>query len=207
MRAAIRGQGPRPICPARYKTAGQNTTTTTRLDASALTVNGEREDNLLSRAVTAVGKLHHEGAATDGETGTSSNASIAIDLADGMSGTDLFSGNAKTQATDFAQSLRQTATPHRPTAYPPPTHQMAIQVQRAIQDGNERMSIRLNPQELGRIDVQLEIGSEGKLRAKVMVENPQTLEMLHEGRQDPGKGTAGCRPADRPEQPVLLIAG
>ncbi|OYQ31370.1 hypothetical protein CHU95_19605 [Niveispirillum lacus] len=160
------------------QTAGQNTTAS-RPDTSAPTVNGEREDNLLSRAVTSAGKSSDAGSnsgqdAANGGGGTLSTA----DPADTLTGT-LAGGEAgKTQGTDFAQSLRQTSTPHRPNAYMPPTHQMAMQVQRAVQEGNERLSIRLNPLELGRIDVQLEIGSEGKLRAKVMVENPQTLEML-----------------------------
>lgn len=163
------------------QTAGQNPTAT-RTDIGALTVNGEREDNLLTRAVTAAGKTH-DGDTAEGETGNGADPGLPTDLPDGLTGTGATGEPAKAQGTDFAQSLRQSAAPHRPNAYMPPAHQMALQVQRAIQDGNERLSIRLNPQELGRIDVQLEIGSEGKLRAKVMVENPQTLEML---RKDAG---------------------
>lgn len=157
------------------QTAGQNTTAG-RADMAAPTVNGEREDNLLARAVTAAGKAH-EGELSGGETGAGADHGMTTEAPDGLS-TAATGDPARTQGSDFAQSLRQTAAPHRPNAYMPPAHQMAMQVQRAIQDGNERLSIRLNPQELGRIDVQLEIGSEGKLRAKVMVENPQTLEML-----------------------------
>ncbi len=159
------------------QTAGQNTTNA-RPDAAAPTVNGEREDNLLSRAVTAAGKAPDGGSSTEGGAGSGTNMAAPTDLPDSMTGTLSGSDTAKTQGSDFTQSLRQTAAPHRPTPYMPVTHQMAMQVQRAVQDGNERLSIRLNPQELGRIDVQLEIGTEGKLRAKVMVENPQTLEML-----------------------------
>lgn len=159
------------------QTAGQNSANA-RPDATPPTVNGEREDNLLTRAVTAAGKARDAGGGTEGEAGSGADTGAATDLSDNMTGTLSMADPAKAQGSDFAQSLRQTAAPHRPNAYMPPTHQMAMQVQRAVQEGNERLSIRLNPQELGRIDVQLEIGTEGKLRAKVMVENPQTLEML-----------------------------
>lgn len=158
------------------QSAGQNQTNA-RPDATPPPVNGEREDNLLALAVTAAGKSHEGHTAGDGETGGNPDGAPTDGL-DGVTATAHAGEPAKAQGTDFAQSLRQAAAPHRPGAYMPPTQQMAIHVQRAIAEGNERLSIRLNPQELGRIDVQLEIGSEGKLRAKVMVENPQTLEML-----------------------------
>ncbi len=156
--------------------AGQNPTGN-RPDATPPAVNGEREDNLLSRAVTAAGKSAGN-PASDGSTGEDAGTAPTTDISDSMTGAGTVTDTVKAQGSDFAQSLRQTTAPHRPGAYMPPTHQMAMHVQRAVQEGNERLSIRLNPQELGRIDVQLEIGSEGKLRAKVMAENPQTLEML-----------------------------
>lgn len=158
------------------QTAGQNQPAT-RTEAPNL--RPETEDNLLSRAVTAGAKGQEGGGATDGDSGTGSGSGFAEPAAADSTATAVGVGeNGKVQGSDFAQSLRQTSGPHRPNAYVPPGHQMAMHVQRAVQDGNDRVSIQLNPYELGRIDVQLEIGSEGKLRAKVMVENPATLEML-----------------------------
>lgn len=158
------------------QTAGQNQPAT-RTEAPNL--RPETEDNLLSRAITAGAKGHEGGSATDGDSGSNSGSGFAEPATVDSAATALAAGeNGKVQGSDFAQSLRQTSAPHRPNAYAPPGHQMAMHVQRAVQDGNDRVSIQLNPYELGRIDVQLEIGSEGKLRAKVMVENPATLEML-----------------------------
>lgn len=159
------------------QSAGQNQPAT-RPETSAL--RAETEDNLLSGAIAAGAKGHESGSSTDG--GNEGGAGFAEpSVADGIdpASAGLHAGdNGKVQGNDFAQSLRQTNAPHRANAYTPPGQQMAFHVQRAVQDGNDRVSIQLNPYELGRIDVQLEIGSEGKLRAKVMVENPQTLEML-----------------------------
>ncbi|MBJ7415329.1 MAG: flagellar hook-length control protein FliK, partial [Niveispirillum sp.] len=158
------------------QTAGQNQPATR---AEAPNLRPETEDNLLSRAITAGAKGHEGGSATDGDSGSNSGSGFAEPAAVDSAAATLAAGeNGKVQGNDFAQSLRQTSAPHRPNAYVPPGHQMAMHVQRAVQDGNDRVSIQLNPYEMGRIDVQLEIGSEGKLRAKVMVENPATLEML-----------------------------
>lgn len=159
------------------QSAGQNQPAT-RPETAAL--RAETEDNLLSRAITAGAKGHESGSSTDGSAdgGSGFAEAPAVDGIDPASAGLHAGDNGKVQGNDFAQSLRQTSGPHRPNAYTPPGQQMAFHVQRAIQDGNDRVSIQLNPYEMGRIDVQLEIGSEGKLRAKVMVENPATLEML-----------------------------
>lgn len=159
------------------QSAGQNQPAT-RVDTTVM--RAETEDNLLSRAISAGTKGHESGSSTDGSSQGGSGFAEAP-AADGIdpATAGLHAGdNGKVQGNDFAQSLRQTSAPHRPNAYTPPGQQMAFHVQRAVQDGNDRVSIQLNPYEMGRIDVQLEIGSEGKLRAKVMVENPATLEML-----------------------------
>ncbi len=82
---------------------------------------------------------------------------------------------------DFSQHLRQTSAPgapHRPGANPPATYQVAVQMQRAVQDGNDKLSIQLRPYDLGRVDVQLEFNKDGTLRAKVTADSFQTLELL-----------------------------
>lgn len=159
------------------QSAGQNQPAT-RVDTTIM--RAETEDNLLSRAISAGAKGHESGNSTDGgsEGGSGFAGAPAADGIDPATAGLHAGDNGKVQGNDFAQSLRQTSGPHRPNAYTPPGQQMAFHVQRAVQDGNDRVSIQLNPYEMGRIDVQLEIGSEGKLRAKVMVENPATLEML-----------------------------
>lgn len=139
-------------------------------------------DNLLVRAVDAATDSGNGGTATgDGHPGGGSGMT---DMTDGNTANLHATDQGKVQGPDFAQSLRATTVPHRPGLYVPPTQQMAIQVQRAVQDGTDRLSIQLRPLDLGRIDVQIEIGAEGRLRAKVIAENPQTLEMLQKDVKD-----------------------
>lgn len=157
------------------QTAGQNVTNTRPdpLQAASLSA-AVRSDSLLTRAVTAAAKAEGSGTATDGSALPAADSTGTEQASLAMASMD----SGKPGATDFAQSLRQAGTPHRPTAYTPPAMQVAVQVQQAAEGGNDRVSIQLTPHDLGKIEVQLEFGSGGKLRAKVMAENPQTLEML-----------------------------
>ena len=77
-----------------------------------------------------------------------------------------------------ATAVMQTAATHRPTGHPPPADQVAVQIQRAVASGETRITVRLHPAELGRVDVDLEIGKDGRVLAIVTAEKADTLEML-----------------------------
>jgi len=79
---------------------------------------------------------------------------------------------ARTRPTAFAGHMRN-ATPSLPTA-----EQVAIQIQRAIGNGTDRINIQLRPQELGRVEVKMEVGHDGKLLAVISADKPETLDLL-----------------------------
>jgi flagellar hook-length control protein FliK len=56
--------------------------------------------------------------------------------------------------------------------------QLAFEVVRQVADGNTRFQIRLDPAELGRIDVKLDIDSSGRVNARLIVEKPETLDLM-----------------------------
>jgi flagellar hook-length control protein FliK len=56
--------------------------------------------------------------------------------------------------------------------------QISVHIQRALQDGLDRVRIQLDPAELGRIDVKLELGHDGRLQAAIGAERHETLELL-----------------------------
>ncbi len=60
----------------------------------------------------------------------------------------------------------------------PPTAQIALQLSRAAADGQNRMSIQLQPAELGRVDVRLEVAADGKVMTIVAAERAETLDLL-----------------------------
>ncbi len=78
------------------------------------------------------------------------------------------------QGNSFAETLASAR--HTPAANP--AEQIAIQVQRAQVAGQERISIKLHPAELGRIEVRLENASDGTLRAVISAERSETLDLL-----------------------------
>ena len=62
-----------------------------------------------------------------------------------------------------------------------PLNGLAVQIATSAQGGKSRFEIRLDPAELGRIDVRLDVDRHGQVTSHLTVEKPETLAML---RQD-----------------------
>ncbi len=78
------------------------------------------------------------------------------------------------------EKLTQTAQtpaaqPHHPT---PDVNQFAVEVAARSQAGAKQFDIRLDPPELGRVDVRLSIDAAGKAEAHLTAESSQTLDLL-----------------------------
>lgn len=56
--------------------------------------------------------------------------------------------------------------------------QLAFEVARQVHDGHTRFQIRLDPAELGRIDVKLDIDAGGQVHARLTVEKAETLDLM-----------------------------
>lgn len=56
--------------------------------------------------------------------------------------------------------------------------QIAFELARQTSEGNTRFQIRLDPAELGRIDVQLDIDNTGQVNARLFVEKAETLDLM-----------------------------
>ncbi|MCK5297243.1 MAG: flagellar hook-length control protein FliK [Alphaproteobacteria bacterium] len=126
-------------------------------------------------------------AQTKGETfasalKTAGNANIAGNsTAQGISG-------AETQAVGGAQVAEQASKTAKATAAHKPlpqnvkpqeiVKQIKVDIAKAALNGTKKISIQLTPHDLGRINVKLEISSEGHLRANITASRPETLELL-----------------------------
>jgi flagellar hook-length control protein FliK len=64
------------------------------------------------------------------------------------------------------------------TGLPLPAEQVILQIARGVKDGSSQLSIQLKPAELGRVDVKLNISSDGKVQGTVVASNPATLHLL-----------------------------
>ncbi len=64
------------------------------------------------------------------------------------------------------------------TDRPVPPSEVAVNIQRAVARGENRIRIQLHPAELGQVDVRLKIGADGIVRAMVQVDRPETLDLM-----------------------------
>lgn len=91
---------------------------------------------------------------------------------------DASSGTLKSTATLGATAGRAAAPATTPSL------QIAMHIARAAQDGTNKLSVRLDPAELGRVEVRLEVGHDGRVQALVSAERQETLDMLQRDARD-----------------------
>ncbi len=77
-----------------------------------------------------------------------------------------------------AATAAAAAAPMAAPATPVPIAGVAIEIAAQALSGKNRFEIRLDPPELGRIDVRLEIDNEGHVKSRLIVERAETLDML-----------------------------
>jgi hypothetical protein len=66
----------------------------------------------------------------------------------------------------------------------PVVEQVTVRMVKAAADGIDRISIALNPPELGHIEVRMEIGPNGHYKAVFAADRPQTADMLQRNAQE-----------------------
>lgn len=59
-----------------------------------------------------------------------------------------------------------------------PNTAIALQIAKHVAKGVSTFEIRLDPAELGRVDVKLELAQDGRVTAHLAVERPETLDLL-----------------------------
>lgn len=60
----------------------------------------------------------------------------------------------------------------------PAAEQVQLQIKHAVRDGVDRISIRLEPGELGRVDVRIEVKADGASQLHITADKQETLDML-----------------------------
>jgi flagellar hook-length control protein FliK len=64
------------------------------------------------------------------------------------------------------------------TSAPVPLTGVAVEIATRALEGKHRFEIRLDPPELGRIDVRLDVGRDGQVTSRLIVERAETLDLL-----------------------------
>ena len=99
---------------------------------------------------------------------------------------DLTGGVQNSLDTKNSAQLNQVQS-NRPAN---PVQSIAIQIAQKAQNGIKQFEIRLNPPELGRVDVRLEFGRDGQVTTHLIVEKPETLDMLNKDARQPERALA-----------------
>lgn len=102
---------------------------------------------------------------------------------------------------DPAKAAQQpSAGMHRGMAdgQPTPLHVVPIEIGLRALAGSKRFDIRLDPPELGRVDVNLEISEKGEVSAKLVVDRVETLHLLQRDARTLERAfeQAGLKPSD-----------
>ncbi len=85
--------------------------------------------------------------------------------------------NAPSQVSQTAKAT-PAAAPRQPEKPQTPAEQIAVKIRQAVGDGSDKINIKLNPHELGRVEVRLELAKDGGIVATVLAERQETLDML-----------------------------
>ncbi|MDF1731027.1 MAG: flagellar hook-length control protein FliK [Minwuia sp.] len=140
-----------------------------------------REDAARISTVEGAGR---EGAAPD-PARANATATATTTLAAASQGAGEQVPQTNVAAVNTPQAIQNTAAVQQlataaPQAQVPdaPVQQLAVHVTRAAKEGADRIEIQLKPAELGRVDVKLEVGHDGRVQAVVSAERADTLDLL-----------------------------
>ena len=136
--------------------------------------NGETAPTAKGDGNAPAPSAHERGAA---QAGTQSNLPASDPTAQAASALQPQLTTPATAANPItAANLTATAA----TAAAVPLHGLAVEIAASALNGKSRFEIRLDPAELGRIDVRIDVDRNGQVTSHLRVEKPETLAMLQQ---------------------------
>lgn len=162
-----------------FQTAGQ--TSAQAAQAQSATTNPEQLAQTLQTSAQAAERAQTaaRGGGVSGiaaSAGASSSAGGGSTLPSALAGADALAGSGQTAKLETANATKPASQAARSPQ--PAVDQVAVRIQKAAAAGQDRIQIKLNPAELGRVDVKLEFQADGGVRAVVSVERPETFDLL-----------------------------
>ena len=173
-----------PNSTAAQLSAGQDTQSSTQMLATAQ--NTTKQVNAVSIGSTAelTAATADVRRASAGNPATTSSAAAprAADVASAGSGAG--SAAAAAPAASMSQSASLTSTPissllkTAQTQAPQIIKQITVEIAGGVKKGDTDIKIQLRPDQLGKVNVQLEIAKDGAVKVLVLVDKVETLELL-----------------------------
>jgi len=138
-------------------------------NALALSVNSIEQDNTGNNSKFSFDKNQQGGSA----------AQLPLVVADNQNQTKVIGAAPPASPYNFASQLSFTKTSSTgATGLPPAVEQVIFQLNRNVKSGNDQLNLQLNPTELGRVNIKLNINADGKVQGTVVANNPATLDLL-----------------------------
>ena len=173
--AAIPAAAPPPVSTSTPSTTTLKVASTTAVQGTdAPPVEKPKADPAIAVAAT--------GPAADSATADAANAAQPA-----------VQGIAGATAPAATTAARPLPAAYQPIANPINLGQMAFEMVRQVSQGQSRFTIRLDPPELGRVDVKMHVDATGTVNAKLTVERSETLDMFQRDQRSLEKalGQAG----------------
>lgn len=163
---------------SKTKTGGQKAVITEQTDASPKPTTLQQGPlSALAQASANAGRgivlPEGMGVNEEGEYGVTSDLEFSAwseQLGPGFSGG--LARGANFQQSAFLAQLKQNV------ALMQPHEQVAVQIQRAAQNGVGRLTVDLQPAELGRVEIKMTVDKDKNVTASVVVDRPATLDLL-----------------------------
>jgi len=115
---------------------------------------------------------------------TAASASLKPGGGEALSNTTASAQTTQTQLNPQLQTPQKSAANPQAQARAQVTEQVNVQISKAIANGVDKISIQLKPAQLGRIDVQLELASDGRVSAVITADNKDTLDLLKQDSRE-----------------------
>ena len=157
-----------PAAPAPTETAGKPKAENGIVDA----VKADASGNSTAASAAHAAANGHAGAVDPGQA-------LANSAGNGVQGASAIQAQLPSASATPAPAAQLNVT--AATDAPVPLSGLAMEIATSARNGKSRFEIRLDPADLGRIDVRIDVDRNGQITSHLTVERPETLSML---RQD-----------------------
>ena len=87
-------------------------------------------------------------------------------------------GTVTGQQAANIQRAQQPQAARAPEQARPLAHQISVNISKAVSQGLDRITIQLRPDNLGRVEVKLEVTQNGRVNATIIADRPEALDLL-----------------------------
>ena len=99
-----------------------------------------------------------------------------------QTGTGGVSGSQQTRGQNAVNQSGNTQNPARTGRSM--VEQVTVKITKAIQAGNDKITIQLRPANMGRVEVKMEVSQDNRLNVHVIVDRPETLDQLQKDSRE-----------------------